>query len=470
MNIFSSFVTFDDLLLATRINFMELENLWEKTLAEVELQISHPNFATWLKNSKLIGKEDGTAVVSLPNNFAKEWVQNKYHKIVLGSLRNLDESIKKVEYVINLSQAPSNFLKNNFKEGGQSPFPEFKTDPDTNLNPNYTFKSFVVGSSNEMAYAASMSIIKELGKKYNPLFIYGGVGVGKTHLIQSIGNEIKSVHNNKVKVRYVHSEKFLNEVVAAIKEKRAETLKNKYRSVDVLIIDDIQFIGGKHATEEEFFHTFNSLYEDNKQIIISSDRSPRFIPTLEERLRSRFEGGMIIDVGYPDYELRVAVLKTKLQQRKAELNDQVIALIANKVQRGLRELEGILNKILFYQNNKNINITPKLVEDIINEIIQQPSKNINPNQIIRAVADFYEISVADITGRSRKQEVVEPRQIACYLLRNMLSLSYPYIGEKLGKRDHTTAIHAFEKISQGINNNQSLSQKILLIKEGINTA
>lgn len=449
---------------------MELGNLWEKTLAEVELQISHPNFATWLKNSKLIGKEDGTAVVSLPNNFAKEWVQNKYHKIVLGSLRNLDESIKKVDYVINLSQVPVGMSKRGDQESAQMSFVEFKTDPETNLNPNYTFKSFVVGSSNEMAYAAAMSIIKELGKKYNPLFIYGGVGVGKTHLIQSIGNEIKSVHNNKVKVKYIHSEKFLNEVVAAIREKRAETIKNKYRAVDVLIIDDIQFIGGKHATEEEFFHTFNSLYEDNKQIIISSDRSPRFIPTLEERLRSRFEGGMIVDVGYPDYELRVAVLKTKLQQRKSELSDEIISLIANKVQRGLRELEGILNKILFYQNNKNITATPKLVEDIINEIIQQPSKNINANQILRAVADFYEVSVGDLIGRSRKQEIVEPRQVACYLLRNMLSLSYPYIGEKLGKRDHTTAIHAFEKISNEVINNQSLNQKVLLIKEGINTS
>ncbi len=449
---------------------MELENLWEKTLAEVELQISRPNFATWLKNSKLIGKEDGTAVVSLPNNFAKEWVQNKYHKIVLGSLRNLDESIKKVDYVINLSQVPVGISRRGGQESAQMSFVEFKTDPETNLNPNYTFKSFVVGSSNEMAYAAAMAVIKELGKKYNPLFIYGGVGVGKTHLIQAVGNEIKSSSNNKLKVRYIHSEKFLNEVVAAIREKRAETIKNKYRSVDVLIIDDVQFIGGKHATEEEFFHTFNSLYEDNKQIIISSDRSPRFIPTLEERLRSRFEAGMMIDVGYPDYELRVAVLKTKLQQRKTTLNEDVIDLIANKVQRGLRELEGILNKILFYQDVKNINITPKLVEDIINEIIQQPSKNINPNQVIRAVADFYEISVTDLIGRSRKQEVVEPRQIACYLLRNMLSLSYPYIGEKLGKRDHTTAIHAFEKISNEMNNNQSLNQKVLLIKEGINTA
>ena len=448
---------------------MELDNLWEKVLADMELQVSRPNFVTWLKNSRLVSKDAGAVIVSLPSNFAKTWVQDKYHKNILSSLRSLDENIKKVDYIVNLSQGKTAISQKGEFVDGQMEFVEMKIDPETNLNPNYNFKSFVVGSSNELAYAATIAVLHELGVKYNPLFIYGGVGVGKTHLIQSLGNEVRLTYQSKQKVRYVHSEKFTNEVVAAMREQRMETIKNKYRDIDVLIIDDIQFIGGKHRTEEEFFHTFNALYENNKQIIISSDRSPRFIPTLEERLRSRFEGGMIVDIGYPDYELRVAVLKTKLQQRKVELSNEVISLIATKVQRGLRELEGILNKILFYQNNKKITATPKLVEDIINEIIQQPLKNINPNQIIKAVADFYEISVADLTGRSRKQEVVEPRQIACYLLRNILSLSYPYIGEKLGKRDHTTAIHAFEKINQEIIINQSLNQKILLIKDGINS-
>lgn len=450
---------------------MDLDILWEKVLAEIELQVSKSNFTMWLKNSRLVKTGDGNFCVTLPNNFAKEWVQNKYHQAIFGVLRSLDENIKRVNYVVNSKQQNMGVKskKEDDFESPQAGFEELKIDSETNLNPYYTFKNFVVGSSNEMAYSASMAVLHNLGKKYNPLFLYGGVGVGKTHLIQALGNEIKAVYQNKIKPYYVHSEKFINEVVAAMREKRMETVKNKYRGVDVLIIDDVQFIGGKQRTEEEFFHTFNALHENNKQIIISSDRSPRFIPTLEERLRSRFEGGMIIDINFPDYELRAAVLKIKLQTKNSQLKEEIISLIANKVQRGLRELEGILNKILFYQNHKHIIITPKLVEDIINEIIQQPSQNINPNQILKAVADFYEMSVTDLIGRSRKQEIVEPRQISCYLLRNMLNLSYPYIGEKLGKRDHTTAIHAFEKINQQITVNQSLNQKIIFIKDLIET-
>jgi chromosomal replication initiator protein len=331
---------------------MDLDILWEKVLAEVELQISRPNFMMWLKNSRLTKNEDDNFCVTLPNNFAKEWVQNKYHKIIFEVLRSLDENIKRVDYTVNLKQqVPQIKMKGGDFKSQQAEFEELKIDSNTNLNPYYTFKNFVVGSSNELAYSASMAVLHVLGKKYNPLFIYGGVGVGKTHLIQALGNEIKNIYHDKIKPYYVHSEKFINEVVAAMREKRMETVKNKYRGFDVLIIDDIQFIGGKQRTEEEFFHTFNALYENNKQIIISSDRSPKFIPTLEDRLRSRFEGGMIIDVNYPDYELRVAVLKTKLQSKDSQLKEEIISLIANKVQRGLRELEGILNKILFYQKS-----------------------------------------------------------------------------------------------------------------------
>ena len=441
--------------------------MWEKALGEIELQVSRPNFATWLKNSKLLIKEEGMVVVGLPSNFAKVWVEDKYSKIILGVLRNIDSGIRKIDYEVFSNQANPAFDKNQpiIERDEQLVFSELKINPETNLNPNYTINSFIVGSSNEMAYAAVSGVLKNIGKKYNPLFIYGGVGVGKTHLLQALGNEVVKLYQNKVKVRYVPSERFTNEVIWAMKNKRMETIKDRYRLVDVLIIDDVQFIGGKARTEEEFFHTFNALYEVDKQIVLSSDRSPRFIPILEERLRSRFEGGMTVDITYPDYELKVAVLKSKLTIKGALLSEEVVNCIANKVRKGLRELEGILNRILFYQQNKNLEINIRLAEQIINEVIKEPIKNIHPDQIIRAVADYFEISPTDLNSRSRKQQFVEGRQIAAYLLREMLNLSYPFIGEKLGKRDHTTVIYACEKISQELNNNQALNQKILVIKD-----
>ena len=448
---------------------MDLNQIWQSTLAELELQISRPNFLTWLKNSRLIRKEeDGRMVVGLVNNFAKEWVENKYHKMILETLHSLDETIKKVEYAVLVEQrSPEIKLEPKTILNRQTTLPELKVDPETNLHPRYTLNSFVVGSSNELAYAATQAVIKDVGRKYNPLFIYGGTGLGKTHLIQAAGNEIKSVYKNRVKVKYVSSEKFVNDVVWAIRNKRMEDIKLKYRNIDVLIIDDIQFVGGKERSEEEFFHTFNVLYENNKQIIISSDRPPAAIPTLEQRLRSRFEGGMIADITYPDYEMRLAIIKTKLQEKNAGLTEEICGLVANKIQRNIREIEGILNKIIFYQEVKNIELTTKIVEGIIDNIIQQSSKNITASQIIRAVADFYEITPSELFNRSRKKSVVEPRQVVAFLLRDLLDMSYPDIGEKLGKRDHTTAIYSCGKISQEISKNQNLNQKIILIKEVI---
>jgi len=456
------------------MSHMELNRLWQSTLAELELQISRPNFLTWLKNSQLIQKdEEGKAIVGLMNNFAKEWVENKYHKMICETVKSLDDSVKKVEYCVLTQEKKNNVFKAPAETAKKQPerqtaIPELKIDPETNLHPRYSLDSFIVGSSNELAHAAATAIINHVGKKYNPLFIYGGTGLGKTHLIQGLGNEIKSVYKNKIKVRYVTSEKFVNEVIWAIRNKRMDDIKERYRNIDVLIIDDIQFIGGKERSEEEFFHTFNALYENNKQIIISSDRPPAAIPTLEERLRSRFEGGMIADITYPDYEMRLAIIKTKLQEKEHALSDEICALIANKIQRNIRELEGILNKIIFHREVKNIELTAKLIEEIINNTLQQSSKNITPNQIVKAVSEFFEITSADLINRSRKKGVVEPRQIAAFLLRDVLNMSYPDIGDKLGKRDHTTAIYAFEKISQEINKNQNLNKKIILIKELIN--
>ncbi|MBI4085744.1 MAG: chromosomal replication initiator protein DnaA [Candidatus Liptonbacteria bacterium] len=444
-----------------------LDTLWHSILSEMETQLSRANFATWLKNSRLADEKEGTLFVVLPNNFAKEWVENKYQKNLLGAARNFDDSVKKLEFLVSgqkLDLAPRKVSATDFNKFENKINLEFQTDPETNLNPRYTLNSFVVGSSNELAFSAASAIVQNVGSKYNPFFVYGGVGLGKTHLIQAIGNEIKAHYRGKIKSKYVSSEKFTSDVVWAIRNRRMEDIKKKYRDVDVLIIDDIQFIGGKEKTEEEFFHTFNTLYENNKQIIISSDRPPQSIPTLEERLRSRFEGGLIADIVYPEYEMRTAIIKGKLQESNRELGDAAIDLIARKVKKNVRELEGILNKILFHQEMRGAPVTEKVVEEIIEKAAQNFTRRVNDSQIIKSVAEFYNVSVGDLEGHVRKKEIVEPRQIAMYLLRDMLDMSYPYIGEKLGK-DHTTAIHAVKKIDQEIERNSLLNQKIISIKE-----
>ena len=444
-----------------------LEKLWQSVLGEMEVQLSRANFATWLKNSQLADERDGTLFIILPNNFAKEWVENKYHKNILGIARNFDDSVRKLEFMV--SGQKQEFAPKKPRQAEAPRFEnkmnlEFRVDPESNLNPRYTLNSFVVGSSNELAFSAANAVIQSVGAKYNPLFIYGGVGLGKTHLIQSMGNEIKAKYGGKIKPKYVSSEKFTSDIVWAIRNKRMEDIKKKYRDVDVLIIDDIQFIGGKEKTEEEFFHTFNALYENNKQIIISSDRPPQSIPTLEERLRSRFEGGLIVDIVYPEYEMRVAIIKSKLQESNRELSDQIINIVANKIRKNVRELEGVINKLIFYQDMKSGAVTEKVVEEIIEKTVQNFSRRVSDTQIIKSVVEFYGISASDIVGKIRRKEIVEPRQVAMYLLRDILDMSYPYIGEKLGK-DHTTAIHAVKKINREINKNSSLFQKIITIKE-----
>ena len=446
---------------------MDLDQMWQSTLGEMEVQLTKAHFATWLKNSQLIDKKDDTLVVALPSNFAKTWVEEKYQKNIIGIIRNMDNSVKKIEFVVGSKAAAVMAKPTHTTQDAQKTEAmdlDFKTDPETGLNPKYTLSSFVVGPSNELAFAAATAITESIGKKYNPFFIYGGVGLGKTHLIQGIGNEILKKHNGKVKPKYVSSEQFTRDIVWGLRNDRIESVKKKYRDIDVLIIDDIQFIGGKEKTEEEFFHTFNALYENNKQIIISSDRPPSSLPTLQERLRSRFEGGLITDVAYPEYEMRVAIIRSKLQDINRQLSDPVIDLIAKKLRKNIRELEGILKKILFYEERKQTEISVKMAEEIIEKSTQNLSKRVSDSQILKAVAEFFGITVEDLVSHNRRKEVVEPRQIAIYLLRDISELSYPYIGEKLG-RDHTTAIHSYEKINQEINRNPALNQKILQIKD-----
>jgi len=443
--------------------------MWQSTLGEMEVQLTKAHFATWLKNSRPIDKKDDTLRIALPSNFAKTWVEEKYQKNIIGIVRNMDTSVKKIEFVVgskNVSFDKAPVEQNNVTQNATAELDFNKTDPETGLNPKYTLASFVVGPSNELAFAAATAITETPGKKYNPFFIYGGVGLGKTHLIQAIGNELNVKYKGKIKTKYVSSEQFTRDIVWGLRNDRIESVKKKYRDVDVLIIDDIQFIGGKEKTEEEFFHTFNALYENDKQIIISSDRPPQSLPTLEERLRSRFEGGLIADVSYPEYEMRVAIIKSKLQDMNHQLSDPIIDLIAKRLRKNIRELEGVLKKIIFFEERKQTEINIKSAEEIIEKVTQNLSKRVTDAQILKSVAEFFNIAVEDLVSHNRRKEVVEPRQIAIYLLRDISELSYPYIGEKLG-RDHTTAIHSYEKINHEINRNPALNQKILTIKDMI---
>ena len=446
---------------------MDLDQLWQSTLGEMEVQLTRASFATWLKQSRLIDKKDGVFYIAVPNNFAKTWVEDKYQKNILGLLRTRDDSVKKLQFVV--SEEKTSAAPTGVKQVSQDPETlgvmelDLKNDPETNLNPKYTLSSFVVGPSNELAFAAARAITEQIGK-YNPFFVYGGVGLGKTHLIQAVGNEITAKYQKKIRCKYVPSEQFTRDIVWGLRNDRIESMKKKYRDTDVLIIDDIQFIGGKEKTEEEFFHTFNALYENNKQIIISSDRPPQAIPTLEERLRSRFEGGFVADISYPEYEMRVAIIRSKLQEANKNLTEEVVDLIARRLKKNIRELEGVLKKILFSQEQKGVEITKDAAEEILEKATQNLSKRVNEGAIIKAVAEFFNVTIEDMVSHNRRKEIVEPRQIAMYLLRDISELSYPHIGEKMG-RDHTTAIHSYEKINHESNRNPALNQKILMIKD-----
>lgn len=454
---------------------MTLNELWQKVLGELELQTSRANFQTWLKGSSLLEKKQGVAVIGVTSNFAKEWVANKYHKSILKYLRLWSPEIKSVKYIIKapvldqVGSLPKKISKNQTRQAidNQLGFQEFGIDQKTGLNPKYQLENFVVGSSNELAYAAANAIIENPGKKYNPLFIYGGVGLGKTHLIQAVGNKIKEKYKNR-KIKYVSAEKFTNEVVDAIRNKNTRQLKDKYRTVDVLIIDDIQFISGKEKTQEEFFHTFNTLYEENKQVIISSDRPPKSIPTLEERLRSRFEGGMIADIGIPDYETRLAILKQKVAERTYFLPENILEFLAQNIQNNIRELEGALNSVVNHFQVKNIGFSVQEVEKVLQNTIQ-PKRMVSAKEIIKTVAEFYDALEEDLLSHCRRKELVKPRQILMYLLRQELDMSYPAIGQKLGNRDHTTVIHACEKIVKTLTQDSSLFQEINIIKERLYT-
>ena len=444
---------------------MSKDELWQALLAQVQFHISKASFATWFKNTGIVNKNDGEVVISVPNNFSKEWLENKYNKLIFKILHGLDENVKEIKYAVNCQQAEPFSISPAIDFGEtQLEFQEFKANKETGLNPKYTFENFVIGPFNELPQAAAWAITQNPGFVYNPLFIYGGVGLGKTHLLQAIGNEIAKKSPQK-KIKYASSEKFTSGIVDSIKNRTVEKFKSFYKDIDILIIDDIQFLAGKEKTQEEFFHIFNSLYEKNKQIILSSDRPPKAIPALEERLRSRFEGGMIADIGLPDFETRMAILKTKSYEKKVALSEDILEYVAFNIQTNIRELEGTLNRLIAYQEINNQTPSLETAKALLKNVIFSPKKIITPEKIIKEVSLFYDLKEKDILTNSRKKEIVKPRQIAMYILREELKSSFPFIGRKFGGKDHTTAIHSYNKISKEIKMNEGLAEEISLIKD-----
>ena len=446
---------------------MTNEELWQAALAELETLVSKANFVTWFQNTSIASRQNGSVVLHVPNAFAKEWLEYKYNKFILKALRSLAPDTRGIEYIIASQLQP--LLQKQRRERGYLPqeeqleFRELLVDKETNLNPRYTFESFIVGSFNELAHAAALAVTKNLGGSYNPLFIYGGGGLGKTHLLQAIGNTVKK-SNPRLKVQYISSERFTSELVSAMQNNEAHFFKEKYRSHNLLIIDDIQFIAGKTKTQEEFFHTFNALYEAGHQIVFSSDKPPSAIPDLEERLRSRFSGGMVTDISQPEYESRLAILQNKAQGKEPQVNQEVLEYIASNVQKNIRELEGAFNAALAKSKLLGRMLEIAEVKEILSKSAQ-PKRIVTANQIIKAVAEFYEVNEKILFEKTRKKEIVKPRQVAMYLLREDFNGSYPFIGQRFGGRDHTTAIHAFEKISQELKKNNQFTEEVKRIRE-----
>jgi chromosomal replication initiator protein len=453
------------------------EELWQIALSEIELYISRANFVTWFRNTKIISNTDGIITLSVPTGFAKEWLENKYNTYILKALRNIQPDIKAVSCIISAPKEGSlPIKKENMLDAIIAPqnYTQKKVEPkiftinlENNLNPKYTFENLIVGGNNELANAACIAVSRNLGKIYNPLFIYGGVGLGKTHLIQSIGNEILR-KDPDFKVKYITSERFTTNLIDALQNHKITEFKEYYQKIDILIIDDIQFISDKEKTQEEFFHIFNYLYQLNKQIVLSSDRPPKAIRILEERLRSRFEGGMIADVSKPDLETRIAILQKKVLDEKLEISYEALVFIATNIKNNIRELEGALNRIIVSAQLAEKEITLDFTISQLSELISSgKKKGVTYKHILRAVSSFYDINQDDLILKNRKKEVVKPRQIAMYLMRSELQFSFPGIGEKLGGRDHSTAIHAFEKISKNRLIDETLSEEINQICEDI---
>ncbi len=452
--------------------------VWQTTLGELEVTLSKANFTTWFRNTRIMSVVDGLVTIGVPHTFAKEWLQSKYHKEIIASLKQFYPDIQRVEYLIaptgqrpdlsvpTPSAAPTSSTVADTATPSSAADQRPTSTTSNTLNERYTFDTFVVGSSNRLAHAAGLAIVKKPGNiQYNPLYIYGGVGLGKTHLLHAIGNAIQKQSPKKT-ILYASCERFTSEFVQAMQSKQIDSFKKRYRNADVLLIDDIQFLAGKEGTQEEFFHTFNTLHQTNRQIIMTSDKRPRSIPQLEPRLSSRFGWGMVTDMQTPDFETRQAILLHKCDEKSFPLDREIIEYVAQHVQSNIRELEGALNAIATHCELYNVQPSLKLIERVLEQTgMDRRVTHVTVESICQTIADFFTLDLNDLLGKRRNKELVYPRQIAMYLIRTELQFSYPKIGKALGGKDHTTVMHGVEKITKELSHDDTLQRDIALLKE-----
>lgn len=436
--------------------------MWQTALVEIETIVSQANFSTWFKETKILKENEGTVYLGVPNSFTQEWLYKKFHNNILRILRDMNDGIRALEYVITKENEKSK--ANDAKKKVVAtptismPLQDFYINKEDNLNPRYTFENFVIGPFNELAHAASQAVIKSPGQVYNPLFVYGNTGRGKTHLIQAVGNQIKRIHPNK-KVFYLTSERFGSEFFVAIQENKVQPFKDKYRKYDVMIMDDVQFFSHKEKFQEELFHFFNTFHDTGRQLVFSSDRHPNVIPGLESRLRGRFSVGMIVDIPEPDRESRMAIVRTKCGVHNITLSTDTVEYLSGSINDNIREIEGIVNVIACQTQLKNRELNINEIKDILKNSVK-PKKTVSIKDIVKIVSDFYNIDEDSIYNKTRRKEVVKPRQVVMYMLREDFNISFPSIGEKLGGRDHTTVIHSYEKIKEDIKTNPILLQEV----------
>ncbi len=447
---------------------MNAEQAWQSVLGQLQMEMPRASFDTWVRDTKPVSYQDGTLTIGVRNAYARDWLESRLASTVSRLLIGIMNVSVAVNFIVNGNDREQ--ITDQTPAGQRETFDHTQAEPveayeqpvrNSSMNPRYIFDTYVVGSGNRLAHAACLAVAEKPARAYNPLFLYGGVGLGKTHLLHAIGN---ACHQRSLNVLYVSSEEFTNDMISAIRTHTNQAFREKYRSADVLLVDDIQFIAGKESTQEEFFHTFNTLHGQDKQIIVSSDRPPKSLNTLDERLRSRFEWGLTADIQPPDLETRLAILRSKAERTGRQISDEILESIARRVQSNIRELEGALNRILAFADLSGTSLTPNLVEVALADLLPQRS-DIEPKKIIELVAKEWQTSVEALIGRDRSQKIAQPRQVAMYLMRKETDASLPRIGEALGGRDHTTVMYAIQKIAGDIETKTDLRKRVVSVKQ-----